>query len=157
MNLNFITELSKKYNIPIGLSDHTPTIYNALGAVSLGASIIEKHFTFNKKLPGPDHKSSIDPIELKMLIDGTNANFLARGSKKIIHKQEKEIISWARESVVSTNFIRKGEKLSSKNTSTKRPSPKKGEIPAKNYQSIIGKKAKKNIANNEIIKFKDIK
>ena len=70
MNLNFITELSKKYNIPIGLSDHTPTIYNALGAVSLGACIVEKHFTFNKKLPGPDHKSSIDPSELKMLIDG---------------------------------------------------------------------------------------
>ena len=153
MNLNFITELSKKYNIPIGLSDHTHN--NALGAVSLGASIIEKHFTFNKKLPGPDHKSSIDPIELKMLIDGTNANFLARGSKKIIHKQEKEIISWARESVVSTDFIRKGEKLSKKNTSTKRPSPKKGEIPAKSYQNVIGKKAK--ISSNEIIKFKDIK
>ena len=157
MNLNFITELSKKYNIPIGLSDHTPTIYNALGAVSLGASIVEKHFTFDKSMPGPDHKSSIDPAELKMLIDGANANFLARGSKKIIHKQEKEIISWARESVVSTSFIKKGEKLTVKNTSTKRPSPKKGELPAKNYQNIIGKIASKNIPNNKIIKFKDIK
>ena len=57
MNLDFISELSKKYKIPVGLSDHTPSIYNALGAVSLGASIIEKHFTFNKKLSGPDHKS----------------------------------------------------------------------------------------------------
>ena len=157
MNLNFITELSKKYNIPIGLSDHTPTIYNALGAVSLGASIIEKHFTFDKSMSGPDHKSSIDPAELKMLIDGTNANFLARGSKKIIHKQEKEIINWARESVVSTSFIKKGEKLTVKNTSTKRPSPKKGELPAKNYQNIIGKIASKNIPNNKIIKFKEIK
>ena len=157
MNLDFMVELSNKYNIPVGLSDHTPTIYNALGAVSLGASIIEKHFTFDKNMPGPDHKSSIDPVELKMLINGTNANFLARGSKKIIHKQEKEIISWARESVVSTDFIRKGEKLSKKNTSTKRPSPKKGEIPAKSYQNVIGKKAKKNIPNNQIIKFKFIK
>ncbi len=157
MNLDFMVELSNKYNIPVGLSDHTPTIYNALGAVSLGASIIEKHFTFDKSMPGPDHKSSIDPVELKMLINGTNANFLARGSKKIIHKQEKEIISWARESVVSTDFIRKGEKLSKKNTSTKRPSPKKGEIPAKSYQNVIGKKAKKNIPNNQIIKFKFIK
>ena len=84
MNLNFITELSKRYKIPIGLSDHTPSIYNALGAVSLGASIIEKHFTFNKRLSGPDHKSSIDKKELKMLIEGVNANYLARGSQKNI-------------------------------------------------------------------------
>ena len=145
MNLDFMVELSNKYNIPVGLSDHTPTIYNALGAVSLGASIIEKHFTFDKNMPGPDHKSSIDPVELKMLINGTNAKyFLARGSKKIIHKQEKEIISWANDNiVVSTDFIRKGEKLSKKNTSTKRPSPKKGEIPAKSYQNVIKKKQKK--------------
>ena len=76
-----MVELSNKYNIPVGLSDHTPTIYNALGAVSLGASIIEKHFTFDKNMPGPDHKSSIDPVELKMLINGTNANFCERIKK----------------------------------------------------------------------------
>ena len=105
MNLNFITELSKKYKIPIGLSDHTPSIYNALGAVSLGASIIEKHFTFNKKLSGPDHKSSIDSKELKMLIDGSKANFLARGKIKKIFSQEKEIVKWARESVVTIKNI----------------------------------------------------
>ena len=64
MNLDFIKELSNKYKIPIGLSDHTPSNYNALGAVSLGASLIEKHFTFNKKLSGPDHKSSINGNEL---------------------------------------------------------------------------------------------
>ena len=88
MNLDFITELSKKYNIPIGLSDHTPSIYNALGAVSLGASIIEKHFTFDKNLPGPDHKSSIDTVELKNLVKGVNANFLARGRiKKFLMKK----------------------------------------------------------------------
>ena len=96
MNLDFIKELSKKYDIPIGLSDHTPSIFNALGAVSLGASIIEKHFTFDKKLPGPDHKSSISQSELKMLVEGTKANFLARGSLKKIFPEEKEIVSWAR-------------------------------------------------------------
>ena len=92
-------------------------------------------------MPGPDHKSSIDPVELKMLINGTNANFLAR-IKKIIHKQEKEIISWARESVVSTDFIRKGEKLSKKIFQQKGLHQKRGNT-IKSYQNVIGKKQKK--------------
>ena len=156
MNLNFINELSKKYKFPVGLSDHTPSIYNALGAVSLGASKIEKHFTFNKKLSGPDHKSSINGKELEMLVEGANANFLARGSKKKIFNQEKEIINWARESVVSIRKIFAGEKLTSKNISTKRPSPKKGQIPANNFFRVIGKKAKKTIPKDKIINFKNI-
>ncbi len=156
MNLDYIKELSNKYKIPIGLSDHTPSIYNALGAVSLGASIIEKHFTFNKKLKGPDHKSSIDKFELEDLVKGVNANFLARGKIKIIHKQEKEIINWARESVVSIKKIFKGERLSRNNISTKRPTPKKNQIPANKFFVILGKKTKKNIPNNTILKFRDI-
>ena len=157
MNLNFITELSKKYKIPIGLSDHTPSIYNALGAVSLGASIIEKHFTFNKRLSGPDHKSSIDKKELKMLIEGVNANYLARGSKKKIFKEEKEIVNWARESVVSIKDIRPNEKLNSSNISTKRPSPKNNQIPANNFFNILGKKVKRKILKDRILNFKDLK
>ena len=157
MNLNFITELSKRYKIPIGLSDHTPSIYNALGAVSLGASIIEKHFTFNKRLSGPDHKSSIDKKELKMLIEGVNANYLARGSKKKIFKEEKEIVNWARESVVSIKDIRPNEKLNSSNISTKRPSPKNNQIPANNFFNILGKKVKRKILKDRILNFKDLK
>tara|TARA_B100001057_G_scaffold167422_1_gene168140 strand:- start:3472 stop:4509 length:1038 start_codon:yes stop_codon:yes gene_type:complete len=157
MNLNFITELSKKYKIPVGLSDHTPSIYNALGAVSLGASIIEKHFTFNKKLSGPDHKSSIDSNELKMLVDGSNANFLARGNTKKIFTQEKEIVKWARESVVTIRNIKKGEKLDLNNISTKRPSPKKGQIPANRFKYQLGKKLKRDIKKDIILKFKFLK
>ena len=157
MNLNFITELSKKYKIPIGLSDHTPSIYNALGAVSLGASIIEKHFTFNKRLSGPDHKSSIDKKELKMLIEGVNANYLARGSQKKIFKEEKEIVNWARESVVSIKDIRPNEKLNSSNISTKRPSPKNNQIPANNFFNILGKKVKRKILKDRILNYKDLK
>ena len=157
MNLDYIKELTKKYKIPVGLSDHTPTIYNALGAVSLGASIIEKHFTFDKKLDGPDHKSSIDKAELIDLIKGVNANYLARGSKKKIHKSEKEIISWARESVVTTKNIFKGEILDKFNISTKRPTPKKNQIPASKYFNILGKKSNKSIEKDRIIKFSDIK
>ena len=157
MNLDFIRYLSKKYKIPVGLSDHTPSIYNALGAVSIGASILEKHFTFNKKLSGPDHKSSIEPRELKELIKGAHANFLARGSKKIIFPQEKQIIAWARESVVSIKDIKKDEILTKENISTKRPSPKNGDIPASDFFKILKKKSKYEIKADRIIKFSQIK
>ncbi len=152
MNLDFINYLSKKYKIPVGLSDHTPSIYNALGAVSLGASMIEKHFTFNKNLPGPDHKSSINLKELKELTKGVHANFLARGSKKIIFPQEKQIIAWARESVVSIKNIKKNDMFTRNNISTKRPSPKGDEVPAKDFFKILDKKSKSNIEVDSIIK-----
>lgn len=156
MNLNFINDLSKKYNVPIGLSDHTPSIYNALGAVSLGAQLIEKHFTFDKRQKGPDHKSSIDNNELIELIRGINANFLARGKEKKIFKEEKQIVAWARESVVTTKHIKKNEKLTKKNITTKRPSPKRHQIPANKFYIVLGKKAKKNIKINEIVSYSQI-
>ena len=157
MNLNFINTLEKKYKVPIGLSDHTPTFYTSLGAASLGASLIEKHFTFNKKLSGPDHKSSIDSLELKYLIDGVKANYLARGSQKIIFKQEKEIVNWARESVVTIKNIPKGEKFTKNNISVKRPSPKKGEIPAKLYKKVLNFKSKVNLKKDIKIKWIQVK
>ena len=158
MNLDFITELSNKYKIPVGLSDHTPSIYNALGAVSLGASLIEKHFTFDKKLSGPDHKSSINFFELKQLVQGCYANFLARGRKKTILKEEKEIVAWARESVVSSKNINKNEKINKKNVCTKRPSAKIGQIPASDFFNIINKnlKTKKFIKANTILRYSDL-
>tara|TARA_B100000242_G_C43040542_1_gene485424 strand:+ start:666 stop:1700 length:1035 start_codon:yes stop_codon:yes gene_type:complete len=157
MNLNNINILEKKFGVPIGLSDHTPSIYTSLGAVSLGASLIEKHFTFNKNLSGPDHKSSIDGPELKNLIQGVEANYLARGSLKKIFKEEREIVNWARESVVTIKTIKKGEKLTTKNLSVKRPSPKKGEIPAKFLSKILNKKSNKNLEVNKKIKWIDLK
>lgn len=156
MNLDYINELMRDYQVPVGLSCHTPTIYNSLGAVSLGSSLIEKHFTFDKTLPGPDHKSSIDEKELRILVDGCHANFLARGNKRIIHKEEKEIVAWAREAVVSTKDIQKGEKLTKNNIATKRPTPKNNEIPANLFFKQINKTAKKLIKKNKKIKFSDI-
>ena len=156
MNLNNINILEKKFGVPVGLSDHTPSIYTSLGAVSLGASLIEKHFTFNKNLSGPDHKSSIDGPELKNLIQGVEANYLARGSLKKIFKEEREIVNWARESVVTIKTIKKGEKLTTKNLSVKRPSPKKSEIPAKFLSKILNKKSNKNLEVNKKIKWIDL-
>lgn len=158
MNLGNIIELKKRYKVPIGLSDHTPSIYNALGAISLGASLIEKHFTFNKNLKGPDHKSSIDLPELKMLVEGCKANFLSRGKVKKIFKEEKEIVAWARESIVSKNYIKKGDLITKFNICTKRPTANKNEIPASDYFRLIKskKRASKNILENKKIKYSDL-
>ena len=96
-------------------------------------------------------------MELKQLIEGIHANYLARGNRKIIHNEEKEIINWARESVVTTKKILKGERLTRNNIATKRPTPRKSQIPANKYFIVLGKKAKKNLIPNTIIKFRDIK
>ena len=155
-DIGVIKEYIKKFKIPIGLSDHTNSIYTSLGAIALGACIIEKHFTLNKKARGPDHASSIEPQELKQLVEGANAIFEARNEKKRIHKKEFEIIKWARESVVTTKNIKKGEILSEQNISVKRPAPKKGIIPAKSFRSAIGKRAKLNLKNNKQLKWAEI-
>ena len=156
MNIGLIEKYIKMFKVPIGLSDHTPTIYAALAAVSKGACIIEKHFTLDKNMEGPDHKSSIDTKQLFDLVEGCNAVYKSMGSVKKINKQEKEIISWARESVVSIHNIKKGEVFSKKNISVKRPSPGKENIPAKDLSKIFGKKAKHSIDKNSQLLKSDV-
>ena len=107
-NLKVIPKLNKLFDIPVGLSDHTSTIYTSFGAVAHGACIIEKHFTLNKTAEGPDHASSIEPHELRNLVEGSNAIFEANGDEKRIFEEEKQIIAWARESVVSEKEIKIG-------------------------------------------------
>ena len=156
-DIGVITQYRNKFSVPIGLSDHTDSIYTSLGAIALGACLIEKHFTLNKKSKGPDHASSIEVDELKELVDGSNTIFLAKNSKKKIHHKEKEIIKWARESVVSTENLKKNEVLTESNVSVKRPAPLKNVIPARKFFSILGKKASKNIIKDRQIKWNDIK
>jgi N,N'-diacetyllegionaminate synthase len=156
-DIRVIPEYVKKFRLVAGLSDHTSTIYTSIGAVALGAKIIEKHFTLNKKASGPDHASSLEPHELKQLVDGCNSVFYAsKNNKKIIHEEEKQIINWARESVVSVNDIDIGDILSKKNISVKRPAPNYAEIPANKFFYILGKKAKKKIKKDKKIKWSEI-
>jgi len=136
----------------IGLSDHTTSNFTALGAISLGASIIERHFTDTKKRLGPDISSSMDLKELKELINGSNIIYQAlkyKGKKKAI-KEESKTIKFAYSSVVSTREIKKGEKLTRSNIWVKRPGT--GDYLAKDLKNLIGKKAKKKIKTNCLIK-----
>lgn len=145
VNLGVIPRYSERFGVPVGLSDHSPGIYTAIGAVALGACIIEKHFTLDRTAPGPDHKSSIEPYELGELVKGCRAVFLASGEKREIFPEERQIVAWARESVVSIAPIPAGTVITAAMVSVKRPSPGDGAIAAKHLEDVIGRKTAANI------------
>src|SRR3989344_6091765 len=138
----------------LGLSDHSLGIYTSLGAVTKGASILEKHFTSNKKWPGPDVSISINPSELKDLILGSRSIFAALGGKKEILREEKPTIDFAYACVVAIKDIKKGEKFTEKNIWVKRPGT--GEIKAADFKRVLGKVAQRDVIRNSQLKQRDI-
>jgi sialic acid synthase SpsE len=154
INLGVIPKFKKLFNIPVGISDHSPGIYTALGSVAKGSCIVEKHFTLDKNMSGPDQKISLNPFELSELVKGCKAVKLALGDTKKILKNELPILEFARESVVSKLNIKKNEMLTEKNLTTKRPNT--GKIPSKDFFKIIGKKAKRDIPKFKQISYGDI-
>ena len=148
VRLNAITELKEKFSgIPIGLSDHSFGNYTCFGAVSLGASILEKHFTSDKNWPGPDIPISIDPEELRDLIIGSKAIFESLKGRKTFLDEEKPVADFAFSSIVTIRDIERGEKFSEENIWVKRPGT--GEMKASDFEKIINKKSKVNIKKNE--------
>ena len=154
VNLGVLDTYKKLFKIPVGISDHSIGIYTVLGAVAKGASIVEKHITLDKKMPGPDQKLSLESNELTDLVKGCIAIRLALGNTKKILRKELPVLRFARESVVTSKEILKGERFSKKNLTTKRPNT--GQIPAKDFHKIIGKKAKRNILMNKQLSYRDI-
>ncbi len=155
VRLNCIDELKKSFpDAVIGLSDHTPNNFSAFAALGKGVSIIEKHFIDDKKIRvGPDIKSSIDKSQLKELIYGSHEIFYTRKGNKEILKEEKKVAKFAFASVVSTKYIKKGEKLSKNNIWVKRPGT--GFYAASDYYKLLGKTSKKDIKINHQIKKND--
>ena len=153
INLNFIPEMIKRYkNFVIGHSDHTNTTVTSIGAVSLGAKIIEKHVYLDNLNFGPDRDVSISFSQLKKLKEDISILERAIGSNKKIYPKEKKIRSWARRSIVSVSDINVGEKFSYKNIWSKRPGTG---IPSYLIKNIIGKKSKKKIFKDSLIKYSD--
>ena len=138
----------------IGLSDHSLGIYTCLASVAMGASILEKHFTSDKNWPGPDVPISIDPRELKELVEGSKAIHQALGGEKNILAEEQPTIDFAYACVVSTRDIRCGEALTQENIWVKRPGT--GEIKAKHFNDLLGGKVKVDIKKNEQLKWDQI-
>ena len=141
VNLHNIPRYRDLFDVPVGLSDHSLGIYTSLGAVALGAGIIEKHYTLDKLQSGPDHAVSLEPYELGELVKGCHAVFDARGAEREIFPEERPIIAWARESVVSIVDIPAGTTITRDMIWVKRPSPVEGAIPAKELDNVIGRVA----------------
>jgi sialic acid synthase SpsE len=156
VNLGVIPIYRERYGVPIGLSDHSIGIYASLGAIAYGACIIEKHFSLDRTQPGPDHKSSLEPYELGELVKGCRAVWEARGDRREIFPEEREIVAWARESVVSIKPIKAGVTIAADMVAVKRPSPGADAIPAKDLNSVIGRRAVRDISADRQILWSEL-
>ncbi len=153
-NLNKFIKLKKILKCPIGLSDHTEGLATAYLSMGIGTALIEKHFVINKKKSGPDISSSIDFGELKQLISNTNHLDMSIYKKNGVLPGEKVTRKFAFHSIVSKKNIIKGEIISEKNITIKRPGT--GFFKANDFFKVLGKKAKSDIKKNIQIKKKHI-
>ncbi len=155
VRLGGMQKLMDKFpGVPVGLSDHTTNNLSSYAAVSLGASIIERHFTDKMTRSGPDIICSMDEFNCNELIKNSKIIKSMLGGEKAPAKEEKVTIDFAFATVVSIKDINKGEKFSDENLWVKRPGT--GEIMAEHYNNIIGKKAKVNIKRDKHLNWKDI-
>ena len=148
LNLKVIPNLIKRFNISVGLSDHsTDPIIGPVAAVALGATIIEKHFTLNKNLPGPDHSFALTPEQLKIMVKSIRDCETSLGSgNKIVQKEEQELRRFAQRSIQAIKPIKKGQIFKEGvNITILRPGKQKQGIHPKFLPKIVNKKAKRNI------------
>ncbi len=146
-----------QYEFPdaiVGLSDHTTSNLACFGAVAMGASIVERHFTDSMDRPGPDIVNSMDPQALSELISGCIELQKMRGGKKEAVKEEQVTIDFAFATVVTIKPINKGEKFTTENLWVKRPGT--GEISAENYESILGKIANVDLDSGIHVSWGDV-
>jgi N-acetylneuraminate synthase/N,N'-diacetyllegionaminate synthase len=154
VNLNAMITMKKELGCIIGYSDHTLGIIVPIIATAIGAKVIEKHLTIDKKLPGPDHKSSLNPEELKSMISKIRETEIILGNfNKKPTKDEEKIKKLIRKSLVAKKDIKKGTKINRDMIEIKRPAT--GIIPS-DVDKIIGKKTKINIRKDEVINYRMI-
>jgi sialic acid synthase SpsE len=155
VRLGAVSELVREFaECPIGLSDHSMNIWTCLGAVALGASLLEKHFTISREWPGPDTGISIEPNELHDLIEGSRAVWQARGGAKTILPEEQPVIDFAYATVVTIAPVRKGDAFTKGNTWVKRPGT--GPIHATRFEEVLGRKALRDIPADVHVRPEDI-
>lgn len=149
VNLRALITMKEKLPVLVGYSDHTLGIDVPIMAVTLGACVIEKHFTLDKNMVGPDHKASLEPTELKAMIQKIKATEIILGSPiKKPNQSELAMTKTVRKSLVSLKAIKKGEKFTEENLGIKRPGT--GQAP-KNYSKLLGKIAKRDIPTDTLI------
>ena len=149
VNLKAMLTIKKDFDVNVGYSDHTRGIEVPIAAVAFGASVIEKHFTLDRNLPGPDHKASLEPAELKVMVGAIRniEKVLGDGEKKVT-VSERANITVARKSIVAACPIKKGELLTEDNITVKRPGT--GISPMR-WNEVIGTAATKDYSEEEQI------
>jgi sialic acid synthase SpsE len=149
VNLRAMHTLSAAFGFPTGYSDHTLGVEVALAAVALGAEVIEKHFTLDKKLPGPDHQASLEPHELARLVEGIRVVESALGSTlKRRTESEADTAAVARKSIVAACDIAAGSVLTAQMLTLKRPGT--GLAPAE-LAHVIGRRLTVDVAKDELL------
>lgn len=149
VNLKAMKAMSEKFGLPVGYSDHTVGIEVPIAATAMGAAVIEKHFTLDKNMEGPDHKASLEPAELKQMVSAIRNIEQALGNGvKQPSPSEKKNIDIARKSIVARREIKKGELLTEENLYIKRPG---GGISPMRWYELIGKRAVKDFKEDELI------
>lgn len=149
INLAAMTTLADTFGVKVGLSDHSKGIAVAIAAVARGASVIEKHFTLDRDLPGPDHKASLTPAELRDMVVAIRAVEQAIGrAAKTPQNIERDPRAVARKSLVALRPIRKGERFTEKNLGAKRPG---GGISPMNTWTYLGRRSSRAYAPDDLI------
>jgi sialic acid synthase SpsE len=149
VNLRAMTSMKAAFGVEVGYSDHTPGIEVSIAAVALGATVIEKHFTLDRNLPGPDHQASLEPHELKAMVDAIRniERALGDGIKRPSPSELKNK-PIARKSLVASRTIGVGEPFSIDNLTAKRPGT--GISPMR-WDEVIGRAAPRAFASDELI------
>ncbi|MFV3077873.1 N-acetylneuraminate synthase family protein [Niveispirillum fermenti] len=144
VRLGALRELADAFpDLPVGLSDHSLNIWTCLGAVALGASILEKHFTLSRQWPGPDTGISIEPVELQGLIEGSRAIWQARGGSKQVLADEQPVMDFAFASVVTIAPVPAGAPFTRDNVWVKRPGT--GAFPATRLETVLTGRATRDL------------
>lgn len=151
-NLRAITSMQTAFGLPVGFSDHSAGISLSVASIALGSVLIEKHFTLDKNLPGPDHKASLEPNELVALVEGVReVEASMQGpwiGRKVAVPVEVPNIDVARRSLVAQGPIRKGEPFTEGNLTTKRPG---NGVSAIHYDAYLGRRAERDYEDDELI------
>ena len=150
VNLKAMEALRKEFEVEVGYSDHTQGIEVPIAAVALGASVIEKHFTLDRTLPGPDHKASLEPDELKAMVRAIRniENAIGGDGIKHVSGSERKNIAVARKSIVAACDIKMGEVFTEQNLTVKRPG---SGISPMRWEEVLGQSAKKDFYEDDLI------
>jgi N,N'-diacetyllegionaminate synthase len=154
VNLRAMQTIADMFHTPVGLSDHTMGIEIALAATALGATVIEKHFTIDRTMPGPDHKASLEPVELRSLVQGIRKVEAALGDgKKHAVQAEEDVKNVARRSIVARLTIPKGTRIAKDMLTFKRPGTG---IPPSQLSTVVGRGAARTIPADTLIQLEDL-